>query len=71
MKSVIVLILASCLSGCYQSVHNEDIENAALICGGLDKVREINIFFTGIEGVICKNMDKTIINEAALKEAAK
>jgi len=43
MKSVIVLILASCLSGCYQSVHNEDIENAALICGGLDKVREINI----------------------------
>jgi hypothetical protein len=71
MKSVIVLILASCLSGCYQSVHNEDIENAALICGGLDKVREINIFFTGIEGVICKNMDKTIINEDALKEAAK
>ena len=71
MKSVIVLILASCLSGCYQSVHNEDIENAALICGGLDKVREINIHFSGAEGVICKNMDKIFIDENALKKATK
>jgi len=72
MKALIVVAVSCMLTGCfYQSVHNEDIENAAIICLGIENVREINVFFIGMEGVICKNMNRTVINEYSLEDSKK
>lgn len=52
------LILISCLSltGCfYQTVDQFDIQRAKNLCGGIDKIVEIESTFGGKESALCVN----------------
>lgn len=55
MKILIGIIFAVVLSGCYQTVNLRDIQDAVIICGGIDKITEIQSRFDGQEFVTCDN----------------
>ena len=55
MKKIIVIALCATLLGCYQITNQWDIERAVHICGGVEKIVEIEVFMNGIEFVTCKN----------------
>lgn len=65
MKYLIALIAAVMLSGCHQMASNIDIQRAAKACGGVDKVVEIMLIFSGREIVTCttgKSYDLAEVN---------
>lgn len=72
MKFLMPIIFAFMLSGCfYQSVNNRDIQDAAIICGGMDKVQSIRAAFTGDETVVCNNRQQITIDSDVLKNATR
>ena len=67
MKKIIVLVCVLSLSGCYQTTNQWDIERAARICGGVEKIVEINVLMTGDELVTCKNGNIFNLNETKIQ----
>ena len=66
MKKIIAIALcAVTLSGCYQTTNQWDIERAAHICEGVEKIVEIEVRMFGDEYVTCKNGN--IFNLAKVK----
>jgi hypothetical protein len=61
------LLLSLLLTGCYQSVNSNDIEAATRVCGGIDKVTQINANFAGEEVVICTNRTSFYLTEKTWK----
>lgn len=71
MKILFAIIFAFMLSGCYQSVNLRDIKDAAIICGDIDKVTEIQAFAIGSEHVLCTNRHSYMISPERIKENLK
>lgn len=62
-------LVAIGLTGCYQSVNLNDIESAAIICGGLDKIVQIDASFLGQENVVCASRVEIPIYDKTVKLA--
>ncbi len=67
MKILIGIIFAAMLSGCYQAVNLRDIQDASIICGGIDKITEIQSHFIGQEFVTCDDRQGYFIRADVLK----
>ena len=57
-----VLIMCLSLTGCfYQSADQFDIQRAKNVCGGIEKIVEIEVYFSGREYVQCiSGVNKTL-----------
>lgn len=63
MKFIVAIVAAFMLSGCfYQTVNDNDIQGAIIICGGLDRVQSISSNFSGTEAVICVDRNEYFID---------
>ena len=75
MKAINVLlpmVLSACmLTGCYQSVNLRDIQDAAIICAGLENITEIRAYFDGHEVTECNNRQSYKITANNLKRSLK
>ncbi len=54
MKYTLLLLIAL-LSSCYQSATPEDILKATKLCGELNLIDRVEIYWYGAETVICTN----------------
>jgi hypothetical protein len=67
MKKIIVIALCATLLGCYQITNRWDIERAVHICGGVEKIVEIEVLAIGVEYVTCKNGNVFNLNKAKIQ----
>lgn len=63
MKYIAIVLVAFSLSGCYQSVNQWDLQDAATICGGVEKIAHINSLFSGDERVTCTNSQSRALHK--------
>lgn len=71
MKVLVIFLASIVLAGCYQSTTIHDIKNAVKICGNLDQVSEILVWFESSEAVICADLSEHRINTSTIQEATK
>ena len=72
MKFIVAIVTAFMLSGCfYQTVSDNDIQGAIIICGGFDRVQSISSSFNGSELVTCVNRNTYFINAQNIETALK
>jgi hypothetical protein len=68
MKKILVIgLCAVTLLGCHQTTNQWDIERAAHICGGVEKIVEIKVLMIGKELVTCKNGNIFNLAEAKIR----
>lgn len=59
-----VALLALSLTGCYQSVNQNDIQTAITVCGSLEQVVEIRAALWGAENALCSDRTRTNLDRA-------
>lgn len=73
MKKLFLTLIFSVtiLTGCYQSSTLRDIQDASIICGGLENITEIRAYFDGHEVTECNNRQSYEITANNLKRGVK
>ena len=65
MKSL-VLVMCLPLTGCfYQTAEQFDIQRAKNVCGGVEKIVKIVVYFGGVEYVQCLNGEYKTLSEVS------
>ena len=65
--SMVILVIACTVSGCYQTVNMSDMESANKICSEYSSlVVEIYARMDGTEKVLCSNLDEYYIQSTNL-----
>lgn len=68
-RTILSVLVATGLTGCYQTTSSNDIQSAAIICGGLDRVESIYVSMIGTETVVCDTRMEYLIHPQVLQEA--